>query len=52
MSRIVATVALLVRSNIFMAAAWYGRLKFSERAAALNVTRLGQWARGSPGGTH
>ena len=40
MSRVLATVLLLVCSNIFMTAAWYGHLKFHDASKALHLAPL------------
>src|SRR5579863_3885629 len=41
MKRILATVSLLVCSNAFMNTAWYGHLKFKDKA--LPVVILASW---------
>lgn len=40
MSRVLATVLLLVCSNIVMTAAWYGHLKFHDASKALHLAPL------------
>lgn len=40
MSRVLSTVLLLVCSNIFMTAAWYGHLKFHDAAKSLTLAPL------------
>ncbi len=40
MSRVFATVLLLVCSNIFMTAAWYGHLRFHDASKTLNLSPL------------
>lgn len=40
MSRVVATVLLLVGSNVFMTIAWYGHLKFHDASRSLHLSPM------------
>ncbi len=40
MSRVVATVLLLVGSNVFMTIAWYGHLRFHDASRSLHLSPM------------